>query len=169
MPTRRCVAYAIRQIRALDPPVEMIAPQHGFLLAGDFMRDVMERLERLPVGVDRLATELDGDFLDAYREVLDELLAVAQHHLGQDEVYRRVESDTACRETPCLHVDEGEIAILSRGIEALPLLIDALAGDQIALCNVLRHTVLAACHARSAPLPDLTPGMESMGQTEWIG
>jgi len=170
MPSRISTSFAIRQIRALQPPVEMIAPQHGFLLVGDFMHDVMDRLERLPVGIDRLSMELDHDFLDAYREVTRELLQISEIHLGQDELHRRVElisqHETA---SELIHISEGRIDVVARGIDALPLLVDAIAQSNPTFRNLLRHAVLMGCHARAAPLPNLSPGMDELGQMEWIG
>jgi serine/threonine-protein kinase len=170
MPSRNCTAFAIRQIRALDPPVEMIAPQHGFVLAGEFMRDVMERLESLPVGMDRLPHELDEQFLDAYRAVIGEVLKIAEDYLGADEVLARLQHSQFHELGLLIEVYEGEVDLIANGIRALSLVVDVLSHDQpVAFRNLLRLAALRGCQVRSAPLPDIAPGMEDLGQMEWIG
>ena len=56
MPSCAVVAHAIRQVRSLRPAVEIIAPQHGFVLTGSFLDAVLERLEHLPMGIDLMQT-----------------------------------------------------------------------------------------------------------------
>jgi serine/threonine-protein kinase len=171
MPGRECVAYAIRQIRALRPAVELICPQHGFALAGDFMRDVMERLESLPVGMDRLASELDEDFSAVYREVMNELFQLAVDQLGLDESLARLRS--LSEEEPmrtCLQAGEGAMELIARGIHVLPRAVEVLSqGEAVSFRNRLRLGVLQGCQSRGAPLPDIAPGMEELGKKEWIG
>lgn len=171
MPTRAAVAHAIRQIRALDPPVRMIAPQHGFVLAGDFMHDVMERLERLPVGLDRLPRELDDECLPAYRDVFQQVVEAASAHFGPRAVLRRL------AELPDDHELRGLIQIgmhraelVAGGIRALPLAIDVLSeGESGEFRNQLKSLVLRACLERDVPLPQITPGSENGPKAEWIG
>jgi serine/threonine-protein kinase len=170
MPSRACTSFAIRQIRALDPPVEMIAPQHGFVLAGDLMRDVMERLESLPVGMDRLPHELDAEFLEAYRAVIHEVIRVAGDYLGVEEVLAKLERAPQPELHALIEVCEGEVDVIGNGIRGLSLVVDALCRDEpVSFRNILRLTALRGCQARAAPLADIAPGMEATGQMEWIG
>jgi hypothetical protein len=52
MPSKRAVQEAIGRIVALEPPPEVIAPQHGDVIAGAFVEEFLGRLARLDVGVD---------------------------------------------------------------------------------------------------------------------
>jgi glyoxylase-like metal-dependent hydrolase (beta-lactamase superfamily II) len=92
MPGRNALRYAIRQIRALDPPVEVIAPQHGFVIRGELVPLFLERLYDLPVGHDLLPLELDETYLDGYRDLLLQLIRRAAEILGHEEVLRRLQT-----------------------------------------------------------------------------
>lgn len=78
MPTNRAVKLAIDKIRALDPPVEQICPQHGRILRGPWVKDFMERLEFLDVGLDIMDARDDNNAdLAAWQTVFDRIIAVA--------------------------------------------------------------------------------------------
>ena len=172
MPSREAVAYAVNQIRALDPPVEVIAPQHGFVLRGQFMHDVMERLERLPVGMDRLPRELDDEFLDRYQVVFQQAIEIATAHFGRPEVLRRLSfRDEKPPETAtCIRVTPTDATLLTEGIQVLPWLVDVLSeGESPAFRNTLKLSVLEACLQQNVPLPQIAPGMETEETDRWIG
>ena len=83
MPTKTAVQNAIDNIRALDPPVEVIAPQHGRVIAGDYVQEFMERLYDLPVGLDILEDRNASDEeLQAWTTVLSRVADVARTALG---------------------------------------------------------------------------------------
>lgn len=162
MPTRQAVAHAVRQVRALRPRVEIIAPQHGFLLKGDFMHTVLERLEKLPVGMDLLARELDAQFLKPYRAVLGDLLHCASRHLGKAEVLKllnQLPKDHYLRR--CLSIQPTAVELTRNGIRALPLVIHELTGGQTnGFATELKSVALESCIMHKTPLPDLGIGTE---------
>lgn len=173
MPTRTAVAFAIRQVRALDPPVEIIAPQHGFVLRGDFMHDVLEWLETLPMGLDLLPSELDERYLDAYAEVFEEVLHEASLHLGREEtigILKRLPSTHELSE--CIEIRGNTARLMCKGIRALPLLVDQLSQDQFPeFRETLKTKVLRGCTDRKAPLPQVGVGVEEFGMQSgyWLG
>lgn len=171
MPSRQAVRYAVHQIRGLDPPVKMIAPQHGFVLTGDFMHQCLERLESLPVGLDRLPDELDERYLPQYREILAEVVEQAEAHLGRGKVIERLIGVGEDQElASCLKMDGQRFTLVAKGIRALPMVVEALsAKESVAFRNQLRSTVLNACIERDVPLPPITPGIEGAAGGEWIG
>jgi glyoxylase-like metal-dependent hydrolase (beta-lactamase superfamily II) len=162
MPTRSAVAHAIRQVRALRPKVEVIAPQHGFLLKGDFMYTVLERLEKLPVGMDLLLKELDEHYLKQYRSVFRELIACASDHLGRHavvKIFNQLPRDHFLRS--CLSIQPGEIDLIRNGLRALPLVIHELTdGGESGFTIDLKSVVLERCIQQKIPLPDLGIGTE---------
>ena len=166
MPSRQVVAYAIRQIRGLTPPVEVIAPQHGFLLKGDVMRHVMERLERLPVGIDLLPDELDERHLQSYAEVVGAVMSEASQELGGQESVDRI------RQLPESHplsewvrIDEDEVRLVRHGIRALPALVEALSEEAGRMLRAkLRSVVLNGCSERRAPLPQMGADIEEQSE-----
>ncbi len=86
MPTQKALQHAIDNIRRLDPPVEIIAPQHGRVIQGEYVQEFMERLYNLPVGLDILSDRNASDEeLQAWTTVLARIVDVARSALG-DEV-----------------------------------------------------------------------------------
>lgn len=169
MPARAAVEYAVRQIKVLDPPVETIAPQHGFVLTGDFMHTVLDRLATLPVGLDLLANELDEKYLSGYREVFREVLHEAAMQVGRGEIF------SALNKLPVEHelrqyvkISKQEAELQSCGFKALPLLVDELSRAQFpAFRSQLKSHVLQRCTDLGLPIPQLGVGVEE--QAMWIG
>ncbi len=168
MPSREAIQYAIRQVRALDPPVEVIAPQHGFVLTGDFMHTVLERLEQLPVGMECVSKELDDAFHSGYCEVFSELLHEASLQLGDDEVRRRLEALTEDHLLSSLiRITSTDIELTGPGIKAIPLLVHELCRDQFdAFRNIMRSHALQGCLRRELPIPQMGIGVEEGGAGE---
>lgn len=166
MPSREAVRFAIRQVRALSPAVKIIAPQHGFVLQGDFMQAVLDRLYELPVGMDRLASELDEKYLPGYREVFHETLHEAALQLGRAEVHARLKGLPSDHElAECIKIQGQNIELVGKGIQAVALLVDVLAADQFEnFRNVLRSHVLQGCALRDLPIPQLGIGVEERGE-----
>lgn len=166
MPTRSAVAHAIRQVRALRPKVDVIAPQHGFLLKGDFMHSVLDRLEKLPVGMDLLTRELDKQFLKEYQAVLVEILYCAAGYSSRArvlQVLNELPKDHYLRR--CLHIDPTQVHLTKNGIRALPLVIHELTGGKAnGLAMELKSAALESCIVHKVPLPDLGVGMEEGGK-----
>lgn len=162
MPSRSAVAYAIRQIRALRPRVKAIAPQHGFILRGAVMEDFLDRLEKLPMGMDLLPRELDERFFKAYAEVFQEILTLAGLQLGKDRVHRPL------HELPKTHklrryikVGAGDITLARHGFVALPLLVEEITrGQSEQFTALVKHAALELCLQHKIPLPQLGIGMD---------
>ena len=74
MPSRDALRLAVSRIRNLDPQPEMIAPQHGSIIQGGLIKDFLDRMYTLDVGLDLLiASEKAENYLGAVNEMLDEL------------------------------------------------------------------------------------------------
>lgn len=52
MPSSQALAFAVDQIRKLDPAPRLIAPQHGMLIPESHIPTVLERMQHLRVGID---------------------------------------------------------------------------------------------------------------------
>ena len=52
MPSSRAVRKTVERINLLSPPPEVIAPQHGDIVKGELVREFLDRLSRLQVGID---------------------------------------------------------------------------------------------------------------------
>ena len=93
MPTQSAIRHAIDNIRRLDPPVEVIAPQHGRVITGDYVEEYMDRLYNLPVGLDILGDRhASEEELQAWTTVLNRVISIARSPLG-DEVEALLDGD----------------------------------------------------------------------------
>jgi hypothetical protein len=153
MPSVSAVAHAIQRVRALRPRVEVIAPQHGFILQGEMLEAVLERLERLPMGMDLLQIELDDRFLPGYRSVVRDLAEAVVRQIGWLEVIMRLGDLPPGHELrDYLTVSGTDITLERQGIRALPLLLEALAHDlPHPVRATLKSAVLAACTRLQIP------------------
>jgi flavorubredoxin len=74
MPSRSALQLAVSRIRNLNPPPEMIAPQHGGIIQGELLKNFIDRIYNLDVGLDLLVTsEKEENYLGAVNEILEEL------------------------------------------------------------------------------------------------
>lgn len=169
MPSRSAVEFAIRQVRSLSPPAEIIAPQHGFLLRGDFLHSVLERLEATPMGLDLIPFELDERYLDGYRDVLHELLHEAAMHLSRNEVLSILHGLSPEHELMrYLRIDKANVELLACGIRAIPLVLEELSKAQFpAFRSRLKDLVLRRCGELKLPIPQVGAGVEEGGG--WVG
>jgi len=83
MPTQEALALAVRSIRELDPAPTMLAPQHGSIISGDYIPYFLDRLERLPVGLNLL---LDSQQKENYIAAMNELLLELAGAVGAEPI-----------------------------------------------------------------------------------
>lgn len=86
MPTRKALQHAIHNIEQIQGEVEVIAPQHGRLLRGEWIKEFMGRLNRLPVGLDIITDRMASkEELSAWSNVLERgvasISALCEHDL----------------------------------------------------------------------------------------
>ncbi|EYF00640.1 protein kinase domain-containing protein [Chondromyces apiculatus] len=164
MPASRALSMAVRAIRRLEPPVEIIAPQHGRLLRGAMMTKFLERLERLPVGLDTIDEVGDGpDAMAAWTSVLRRVLYTARLVLG-DEVDARLAQMEDLRDTATVTGDEVEVRAMGRW--TLGTVVEALTrGEPPEVVNPIQLEVIYACEQLELPSPALRiEGAEDMGE-----
>ncbi|HID37963.1 MAG TPA: response regulator [Calditrichaeota bacterium] len=90
MPANSALRHAIEQIRNLDPPPLMIAPQHGAILRGEVMERFIERIYHLDVGADLLNMTDSDELLTAYRDACNELLEYSAPRINMTKVMQRI-------------------------------------------------------------------------------
>ncbi|MBI4746330.1 MAG: MBL fold hydrolase [Deltaproteobacteria bacterium] len=74
MPIKEAIQRAIDAIWALEPKPIAIAPQHGGILQGAVMEQFLERLYRLPVGLDLLREDkVKFAYINAINNILHEI------------------------------------------------------------------------------------------------
>lgn len=87
MPSNAGLRYAVNAIRQLNPPVEIIAPQHGRWLRGEWVDFYMDKLANLPVGLDILEEE-SHELNQTWTQVLTRVIRTAEQFMGEDAVQR---------------------------------------------------------------------------------
>jgi len=162
MPTREALRYAVKQIRALKPAVEVIAPQHGFLIKGDLLPLFLERMYDLPVGLDLLAAEVEQVYLDGYRALLVRLLARAEEATGREAVLSRLRApDISDGLQQLVTIRGADVHLESQGYSALVKIFARLArGETLEFINSLRSEILHGCSELGLPIPPVGAGLE---------
>lgn len=152
MPTNRAIARTMEAILRLDPPVEIIAPQHGRVLRGHLVQEFIERLAGLPVGLDIM--DEDENTREAWNAVLDRVLENARMLLGSHAetklVDRRTLEDT-------ISFESGQPRITALGRWTLSEVVAALTADEPPeIANPIKHEAMVAAEDFDLPTPMLT-------------
>lgn len=154
MPTNRAIAMAIRKIRALDPPVEIIAPQHGRLLRGDTLQRFMDRLEALDVGLDILITREDENkMLPAWQHVLERVLKLSES-LSAKSPRPWLESDPHA--AAYLNFSDSSVKLRQTGQKALARILDVITRHiDKAHVELIKYEAIVAAHELDLPTPQI--------------
>ena len=161
MPTREVLRYAVRQIRELRPRVKVIAPQHGHVITGSLVELFLERMHDLLVGHDLLATELDEQYLQGYREVFARVLSLAAQTLGRDEVVSRLTATVDDGLEQDIRAHGKHVELDRNGYDAIVKAVARIGWrESLDFCNGLRGEVLAGCTERDLPIPPVGVGLE---------
>ena len=171
MPVREALRYAVRQIRALSPKVEVIAPQHGHVITGDLVDLFLDRMHELLVGFDLISVELDPTYLQGYQDVLYRLLGRAAATLGADEVVSRLKSTAPDDGLEHLVAIKGyEVRLQREGYSAITKIFSRLTNrEPPEWSNELRTEVLAGCTELGVPIPPIGVGIEERTPPDSIG
>jgi serine/threonine-protein kinase len=152
MPTQRVLANAVATIRRLDPPVEIIAPQHGRLLRGAMLERYLDRIARLPVGLD-VMEDAGTDMLVAWNSVLKRVLRTARMILGP-EVDTQLSVHDELRDTLVFEGSDAQITALGRW--TLGAVVNVLtSGRTPSIANPIKLEAILACEELELPSPDL--------------
>jgi eukaryotic-like serine/threonine-protein kinase len=154
MPTQRAIKNAIKNIRRLDPPVEIIAPQHGRVITGPYVREYMDLLENLPVGLDILEDRhASDDELRAWSTVLERVLDVARAVIG-DKAIAYLEQDPNLRGN--ITFTGGTVAITSLGKTSVERVVRLLCGHvPYSTGNALKYEAVYASTELGLPTPSV--------------
>lgn len=162
MPTREVLRYAVRQIRALQPGVEVIAPQHGHVITGDLVELFLERMHELEVGNDLLAAELDERYLKDYRQVIAQMVSWAGETMGKSDVLDRLKS-TGVEDglEQLITIERENVRLLREGYFAVAKVFARISDSEPPeFTNTLRGLVLAMCSERGLPIPPIGLGID---------
>jgi flavorubredoxin len=145
--TQEALRRALTVVRKLDPPPQMIAPQHGAILKDDMIPLVLDRLAELPVGVAlNQATAIDKlMYIEAINDVLDKI----RKQTGDKVVERLLHRLDEDRSFPHLFtVKEGKLTdiqddILGDVMGGFKMLLYALVQEQPAeIQDIIRNAII---------------------------
>lgn len=159
MPANAALVRTVAAIRKLDPPVEIIAPQHGRVIQAPLLQEFLDRMERLQVGLDIMDEAQDRSYLQAWTSVLGRVLTLAQGYLGAS-VEAKLADDAELADT--LSFDSGRPVIQRLGKWTVEHVVRRLSeGEPAEIAGPL--IVEATCAAAEYGLP--TPHLDIEGQT----
>jgi serine/threonine-protein kinase len=155
MPTNRALKLAINTIRNIKGGVDIIAPQHGRLIRGPYVKMFMERLENLPVGLDILSDrQATPEELRAWNTVLKRVMNTAKDLCDKDLV-ATVAADATLREIVTLHGEQLEVKSLGKfAVERVLRILDTAIGDPD-LMSALKYEVVFATEELGLPTPSM--------------
>jgi CheY-like chemotaxis protein/glyoxylase-like metal-dependent hydrolase (beta-lactamase superfamily II) len=155
MPTRKMLRRAVRAIRELRPRPEIVAPQHGDILRGALIDELLERVADLPVGADLLDEMEDREMADLLRLGANELISRAVGLLGAEVVLAKLSREPA-RAALGRYFDHAGLVVTAVHRPA-PELLSTLegvlaAGEAFAVVSRLRHAAIEVAARRSLPI-----------------
>jgi len=83
MPSKEALALAVKNIRNLDPAPVALAPQHGGIISGALVEHFLQKIEKLPVGLNLI---LDSRNKSNYLAAMNDLLIELARNLGVDSI-----------------------------------------------------------------------------------
>ncbi len=153
MPANKSLVRAIAAIRALDPPVEIIAPQHGRVLQGPVLLDFLDRMETLQVGLDIAEDETDESTLTGWTTVLGQVLELARSYMG-NEADERLQQNKDLRDY--LRFDGEAVSVQSLGRWTVEQAVETLtAGQPDIVSTPLKFEAIVAAEDLDLPTPAL--------------
>lgn len=161
MPTRTAVQNAIDAIRRLDPPVEIIAPQHGRIITGDLVKTFMDRLYDLQVGVDVVdKPDAEQQRRSEWTAVLAQLVERAADELGEDRARHLLEEDGQLNRQ--LHIGDNTLSVHRDGRRAVERAVRLWTEVmERPVANVVKFEAVRAAAKRDLPAPQVDLGEET--------
>ncbi len=154
MPTRRALQLAVDAIRKLTPKVEVIAPQHGRVIRGEWVDYFLDKIARLPVGLDVLeADDDDPAVLQAWNSVLTRVLETSRMYLGPHAELRLAGNEDL---EDVLRFDSGKPVLSGLGRWAVGVAVNGIAENEPPhVANAIKQEALVAADELELPPPDL--------------
>ncbi|WP_375771340.1 hypothetical protein NR798_10695 [Archangium gephyra] len=153
MPVNLALQRVVAVIRKLTPAVEIIAPQHGRLIRGPLIQTFLERMEKLPVGLDIMDEAQDRSHLQAWNVVLERVMTLARGYLG-GSVDEKLMGSTELAETA--KVQNGQVSIQRLGRWTVEHVVELLChGEPPEIAGPIMMEATTAAAEYNLPTPHL--------------
>ena len=151
MPASNAIRYVLQAIRQLDPPPLMIAPLYGNLIRGDYVNEVIEHLDNLPVGSDLLHIKSTPEQVAKYLEAANEILDSAYKIFTKEKVTKKLSADD--RMQKLCRIEDGQVRSLNhQSGRVLEQMINMIVIDENeSLSTQLKSEALKAVVSRKLP------------------
>ncbi len=157
MPSRRAVRKAIDAIYQLETQPLAIVPQHGSILYGEIMREFLDRLYDLPVGLNLQKEKLTQSAEDqCYQKILNQLYTLAKAHIELEDLELLFFNvNNANQElSKYLELSSQGVSIQKNGQRAVELFLQCFSGvDNQALYYALRSLAIKEAVRLNVPVP----------------
>jgi glyoxylase-like metal-dependent hydrolase (beta-lactamase superfamily II) len=153
MPVNLALQRVVAVIRKLEPAVEIIAPQHGRLIRGPLIQTFLDRMEKLPVGLDIMDEAQDRSHLQAWNAVVERVMTLARGYLGQS-VDEKLMGSTELAETA--KVQNGQVSIQRLGRWTVEHVVELLChGEPPEIAGPIMMEATTAAAEYNLPTPHL--------------
>ncbi|HEX5750351.1 MAG TPA: hypothetical protein VFZ09_29240 [Archangium sp.] len=153
MPVNLALQRVVAVIRKLEPAVEIIAPQHGRLIRGPRIQTFLDRMEKLPVGLDIMDEAQDRSHLQAWNAVVERVMTLARGYLGQS-VDEKLMGSTELAETA--KVQNGQVSIQRLGRWTVEHVVELLChGEPPEIAGPIMMEATTAAAEYNLPTPHL--------------
>lgn len=153
MPVNLALQRVVATIRQLEPGVEIIAPQHGRLIRGPLLQTFLDRMEKLPVGLDIMDEAQDRSHLQAWNAVMERVLTLARGYLG-GSVDEKLLGSTELTETA--RMQNGQVSIQRLGRWTVEHVVELLCrGEPPEISGPIMMEATTAAAEYNLPTPHL--------------
>ncbi len=153
MPVNLALQRVVAVIRKLEPAVEIIAPQHGRLIRGPLIQTFLDRMEKLPVGLDIMDEAQDRSHLQAWNVVLERVMTLARGYLGSS-VDEKLMGSSELAETA--KVENGQVSIQRLGRWTVEHVVELLChGEPPEIAGPIMMEATTAAAEYNLPTPHL--------------
>jgi glyoxylase-like metal-dependent hydrolase (beta-lactamase superfamily II) len=162
MPVNLALQRVVATIRQLEPGVEIIAPQHGRLIRGPLLQTFLDRMEKLPVGLDIMDEAQDRSHLQAWNAVMERVLTLARGYLG-GSVDEKLLGSTELTETA--RMQNGQVSIQRLGRWTVEHVVELLCrGEPPEISGPIMMEATTAAAEYNLPTPHLDIEGNGMAQ-----
>ncbi len=153
MPSAKALRLALEKVNALEPTPLIIAPQHGMILRGSMLDDVLQRLNFLETGAELLQRDERESDPRLYVEVSNAFLQESSSYISLEEIFRKITKDTFLQSGASFR-DNEMVNIFNNPMDVFEqLVITVTEGEEANLISQLKSYALKLMHTRGLPVP----------------
>ncbi|MBF0566551.1 MAG: MBL fold hydrolase [Nitrospirae bacterium] len=128
MPSSAALKRAVKKIRKLNPKPLVIAPQHGGVLKGDMIDEVLNMVYNLPVGMDVIPDDEQDNKSKLYISIANEIVESVVSIIGKEQTGKILSKPEI---THSMNIEGTKVVDINVESEkVVEVLVHAFAGDE---------------------------------------